>query len=65
MGISAEVQGERRAPRMSNMQSADEGPVNIIAEVVGNARVTERTSPTTKESRSLTRESVRASKASL
>ncbi|KAI1428863.1 catalase-like domain-containing protein [Xylaria sp. FL1777] len=33
--ISAETQGERRAPRMSHMQSANEGPADIIAKVCG------------------------------
>lgn len=33
--ISAESQGERRAPRMSHMQSANEGPADIIAKVCG------------------------------
>ncbi|KAH6874549.1 catalase-like domain-containing protein [Thelonectria olida] len=35
MGIGAEVQGERRAPRMSHMQSANEGPADIIGKVSG------------------------------
>ncbi|TFA99723.1 Catalase [Trichoderma ghanense] len=33
--IGAGVQGERRAPRMSHMQSANEGPADIIAKVSG------------------------------
>ncbi|KAH7160391.1 catalase-like domain-containing protein [Dactylonectria estremocensis] len=36
MGIGAEIQGERRAPRMSHMQSANEGPADIIAKVSGS-----------------------------
>jgi len=35
MAIGAEVQGERRQPRMRHMQSANEGPVDIIAQVSG------------------------------
>ncbi|EKG22516.1 Catalase [Macrophomina phaseolina MS6] len=35
MAIGAEVQGERRAPRMSHMQSANEGPADIIGKVSG------------------------------
>lgn len=35
MAIGAEVAGERRAPRMSHMQSANEGPADIIAKVSG------------------------------
>lgn len=34
--IGAEVAGERRAPRMSHMQSANEGPADIIAKVSGS-----------------------------
>ncbi|KAL7952083.1 catalase-like domain-containing protein [Trichoderma barbatum] len=33
--IGAGVKGERRAPRMSHMQSANEGPSDIIAKVAG------------------------------
>jgi len=33
--IGAAVQGERRGPRMSHMQSANEGPADIIAKVSG------------------------------
>ncbi|PNP43528.1 hypothetical protein TGAMA5MH_04500 [Trichoderma gamsii] len=33
--IGAGVQGERREPRMSHMQSANEGPADIIAKVSG------------------------------
>lgn len=33
--IGAEIMGERRAPRMSHMQSANEGPADIIAKVSG------------------------------
>ena len=33
--ISAETQGERRAPRMSHMMSHNEGPADIIAKVSG------------------------------
>lgn len=36
--ISGGVQGERRAPRMSHMQSANEGPADIIAKVSGAAQ---------------------------
>ncbi|KAL0933936.1 catalase [Colletotrichum truncatum] len=35
MAIGAGVQGERRAPRMSHMQSANEGPADIIGKVSG------------------------------
>lgn len=35
MGIAAEVMGERRNPRLSHMQSANEGPADIIAKVSG------------------------------
>ncbi|OLN96261.1 Vegetative catalase [Colletotrichum chlorophyti] len=35
MAIGAEVSGERRNPRMSHMQSANEGPADIIAKVSG------------------------------
>jgi len=33
--ISAETQGERRAPRMSHMMGANEGPADVIAKVSG------------------------------
>ncbi|KAH7035718.1 catalase-like domain-containing protein [Microdochium trichocladiopsis] len=33
--IGAEVMGERRGPRMSHMQSANEGPADIISKVSG------------------------------
>ncbi|RYP07557.1 hypothetical protein DL764_002412 [Monosporascus ibericus] len=33
--IGAGVQGERRNPRMSHLQSANEGPADIIAKVSG------------------------------
>ena len=33
--IMAETQGERRAPRASHFQSANEGPADIIAKVSG------------------------------
>ncbi|KAJ1327072.1 catalase [Microdochium nivale] len=33
--IGSELMGERRAPRMSHMQSANEGPADIIAKVSG------------------------------
>jgi len=35
MAIQGAVQGEGRAPRMSHMQSANEGPADIIAKVSG------------------------------
>ncbi|KAK2025898.1 catalase [Colletotrichum zoysiae] len=35
MAIGSQVQGERRAPRMSHMQSANEGPADIIGKVSG------------------------------
>ncbi|VBB87229.1 CATP2 small subunit catalase encoded by the catP2 gene [Podospora comata] len=34
-GIAAELVGERRNPRMTHMQSANEGPADIIAKVSG------------------------------
>lgn len=37
MAIGAEAQGERRAPRMSHMQGANEGPADVIAKVSGAA----------------------------
>ena len=33
--IAAEVQGERRNPRLSHMQGANEGPADVIAKVSG------------------------------
>ncbi|KAJ4167242.1 hypothetical protein NW765_009173 [Fusarium oxysporum] len=33
--IGAETQGERRNPRMSHMQGANEGPADVIAKVSG------------------------------
>ena len=33
--ISAGTSGERRAPRMTHMQSANEGPADIISKVSG------------------------------
>lgn len=33
--IGAEITGERRGPRMSHMQSANEGPADIISKVSG------------------------------
>ncbi|KAG7114749.1 Vegetative catalase like protein [Verticillium longisporum] len=35
MAIGSQVTGERRAPRMSHMQSANEGPADIIGKVSG------------------------------
>ncbi|EQK97700.1 catalase [Ophiocordyceps sinensis CO18] len=35
MAIGSQVQGERRAPRMSHMQGANEGPADVIAKVSG------------------------------
>ncbi|KAI0538580.1 catalase-like domain-containing protein [Xylaria digitata] len=41
--INARTQGERRAPRASHMQSANEGPADIIARVCGAVRGGKRT----------------------
>jgi len=35
IAIGAGLQGERRNPRVSHMQSANEGPADIIAKVSG------------------------------
>ncbi|RBQ82153.1 hypothetical protein VDGD_21080 [Verticillium dahliae] len=35
MAIGSQVTGERRAPRVSHMQSANEGPADIIGKVSG------------------------------
>lgn len=36
MAIGAGLQGEHRGPRASHMQSANEGPADIIAKVSGS-----------------------------
>jgi catalase len=35
MAIGGEIQGERRPPRASHMQGANEGPADVIAKVAG------------------------------
>ena len=37
VATDGEAQGERRAPRMSHMQGANEGPADVIAKVSGAA----------------------------
>lgn len=36
--INSETQGERRAPRLSHMQSANEGPADIAAKISGSVQ---------------------------
>lgn len=35
--IGSEIQGERRQPRLSHMQGANEGPADVIAKISGAA----------------------------